>query len=301
MEDLTRVLERSISSNQTDQNEAVKYIQEFCQKDFVGFIQALSDVLYDQQNQPVVRAAAGLQLKNQLTARDEHLRHQQQERWRALPESTRAHIKDRVFKSLGTEIFRPWSAPQCVAYIALIELPEQQWPGLIPALAANVTDTTSNQQLKLASLEAIGYICQDIDQTCIQASDSKHILDAIVLHGIRDDECEEVKRAATTALLSLYETKVHQVSKLHQNVSFAQLGDLLNIEPQYAEKIIAQMIREERIQGHLNQIDGTVHFESKDILQVFDEEILKLCSEVNHIVEKIKVVVPDQWWSSSTN
>jgi importin subunit beta-1 len=205
MEDLIKVLERTVSSNQADQNEAVRYIQEFCQKDFIGFIQALSDVLYEQQNPPVVRAAAGLQLKNQLTARDEYLRQQQQERWRSLPEPTRTHIKERVFKALGTEIFRPSSAPQCVAYIALIELPEQQWPGLIPALEANVTSPTSTQQLKLASLEAIGYICQDIDQTCIQASDSNHILNAIVLHGMKDDECDEVKLAATTALLNSLE------------------------------------------------------------------------------------------------
>jgi hypothetical protein len=297
MEDLIKVLERTVSSNQADQNEAVRYIQEFSQKDFIGFIQALADVLYDQQNLPVVRAAAGLQLKNQLTARDEHQRQQQQDRWCALPEATRLHIKDRVFRALGTEVFRPSSAPQCVAYIALIELPEQQWPGLIPALAANVTNPESSQQLKLASLEVLSQICQEIDRAHLQPSDLNLMLDAIVTHGMRDDQLDDVKRAATTALLSLFESKVHEISKLHQNISFVQLGQLLNIEPQNAEKVVAQMIREERIPGHLDQIEGMVHFDSKDVLQVFDEEILKLCSEVNHIIEKIKVVVPDEWWS----
>lgn len=293
MEDLIRVLERTVSSNQADQNEAVRYIQEFCHKDFIGFIQALSDVLYNQQNQPVVRAAAGLQLKNQLTARDEHLRQQQQERWRALPETTRAHIKDRVFNALGTEIFRPSSAPQCVAYIALIELPANQWTGLIPALAANVTNPSGSQQLKLASLEAIGYICQDIDQTCVQASD----LNEIVLHGMRDEECEENKLVATTALVNLHGSKVRAISMKHQFITFADLGKLLNIAPQFAEKVVAQMIREERIMAHLNQIEGAVYFDSKDVLQIFDDEILKLCSNVNEIIEKIRVVVPEEWWA----
>uniref|UniRef100_A0A6G1SFT6 Importin subunit beta n=1 Tax=Aceria tosichella TaxID=561515 RepID=A0A6G1SFT6_9ACAR len=162
MDSLIKVLEKTVSSNQADQNEAVVYIQKFCNEDFIGFIQALSDVLYDQQNQPVVRAAAGLQLKNQLTSRDEHVRQKQQDRWRTLPESSRAHIKDRVFKALGTEIFRPLLAPQCVAYIAIAELNEKQWPEFIGALVENARGPTTNDKLRLATLEAIGYICQEI-------------------------------------------------------------------------------------------------------------------------------------------
>jgi importin subunit beta-1 len=49
-----------------------------------------------------------------------------------------------------------------VAVIAGIELPIGQWPDLIDILVNNVTsqDTTSN--LKQATLQAIGYICESI-------------------------------------------------------------------------------------------------------------------------------------------
>lgn len=216
MEDLIRVLEKTVSSLQTDQNEAVRFIQDYIARDFIGFLRALSDVLYNQQNQPVVRAAAGLQLKNQLTARDETLRLHQQERWRNLPIETRQYIKERVFGSLGTEIFRPSSAPQCVAYIAIVELPAQQWPGIIQALAANVTNQNSTPELKLASLEAIGYICQDVDQTCLQTNDSDSILTAIVMHGMRQEERDDVKLAATTALLNSLEFTESNFRKEHE-------------------------------------------------------------------------------------
>lgn len=205
MEDLIRVLEKTVSNLQTDQNEAVRFIQDYIQKDFTGFLKALSDVLYDQHNSPVVRAAAGLQLKNQLTAREDPLRQQQQERWRSLPEDTRCYIKERVFSTLGTEIFRPSSAPQCVAYIAIVELPERLWPGLIQALTQNVSNPNSTPSLRLASLEAIGYLCQDIDQSCLQTSDSDNILTAIVIHGMKETEIDDVKLAATTALLNSLE------------------------------------------------------------------------------------------------
>jgi len=165
MEELIRVLEKTVSSSQADQNDAVRYISECVQTDLTNFLQALADILYNPQNSPVVRAAAGLQLKNQLTARDQKLRSQQQARWRDLPESARTYIKERVSKALGTEIFRPSSAPQCIAYIAVAELTEKQWPNFISALVQNAKAPHSDDKLRLATLEAIGYICQEIIST----------------------------------------------------------------------------------------------------------------------------------------
>lgn len=162
MEELIRVLERTISSSQADQNAAFSYIQECIQKDSTEFLRALADILYNQQNSPVVRAAAGLQLKNQLTARDEVLRLKQQHKWRSLPEQTKLYIKECVFKALGTELIRPFSTPQCVAYIAVAELTEKQWPEFISVLVQNAKTPQANDELRLATLEAIVYICQDI-------------------------------------------------------------------------------------------------------------------------------------------
>lgn len=68
--------------------------------------------------------------------------------------------------ALGTETTRPSSAAQCVAYIAVIELPHNQWADVIPILVGNVTGlggtVPSAELLKEASLEAIGYVCADI-------------------------------------------------------------------------------------------------------------------------------------------
>lgn len=71
----------------------------------------------------------------------------------------RAH---QVLQTLGTETYRPSSASQCVAGIACAEIPVTQWPELIPQLMANVTDPSSTEHMKESTLEAIGYICQDI-------------------------------------------------------------------------------------------------------------------------------------------
>ena len=55
-----------------------------------------------------------------------------------------------------------------MAFIAAAELPQAQWPDLIQALLVNMTtnptssNTKATENLKEASLEAIGYICEEL-------------------------------------------------------------------------------------------------------------------------------------------
>ena len=60
--------------------------------------------------------------------------------------------------------FYPHSLPpsQCVAYIAAAELPVGQWPDVIQSLLTNVSGVQSTEAVKEASLEAIGYICEEV-------------------------------------------------------------------------------------------------------------------------------------------
>ena len=148
--------------------------------------------------------AAALQLKNHLTSKDADIRGQVQQRWLSYPEQTRNYIKQNVLTALGTENSRPSSAAQCVAYIGVAELPHNLWPELIPILTQNVTNPNSTEIMKESTLEAIGYICQDIDPE-ILVTQSNNILTAIV-HGMRKDEpSNHVKLAATNALCNSLE------------------------------------------------------------------------------------------------
>lgn len=63
---------------------------------------------------------------------------------------------------MGSETLRPSTGAQCVAYIACAELPHGMWPNLIAELTRNVTTQGSTEMMRESTLEAIGYICQDI-------------------------------------------------------------------------------------------------------------------------------------------
>jgi len=89
-------------------------------------------------------------------------------------------------------------------------------------------------------------------------------------------------------------------SKLYNNITFEELGALLEISKEKAEKIASQMISEGRMNGSIDQINSVVHFESKDILVNFDEQIQKTCTQVNNIIEKIALDNPE-WFNKKIN
>lgn len=62
---------------------------------------------------------------------------------------------------------------------------------------------------------------------------------------------------------AVFEHNLLSASKLYNNITFDELGALLEIDPKKAERIASQMITEERMNGYIDQIDGIVHFESE--------------------------------------
>uniref|UniRef100_A0A8C5WHN0 Karyopherin subunit beta 1 n=1 Tax=Leptobrachium leishanense TaxID=445787 RepID=A0A8C5WHN0_9ANUR len=168
------------------------------------FLVELSKVLANPANSQVARVASGLQIKNSLTSKDADVKAQYQHRWLAIDANARREIKTYVLRTLGTESYRPSSASQCVAGIACAEIPVNQWPQLIPQLVANVTDPNSTEHMKESTLEAIGYICQDIDPEQLQHK-SNEILTAIIQGMRKEEPSNNVRLAATNALLNSLE------------------------------------------------------------------------------------------------
>ncbi|CAK8691693.1 unnamed protein product [Clavelina lepadiformis] len=86
-------------------------------------------------------------------------------------------------------------------------------------------------------------------------------------------------------------------SKLYNNIHFSELGSLLEVPYQMAEKIASQMICEERMLGYIDQIEGIVYFENREPLPTWDMHIQSVCLEVNSIVDKISAAHPE--WAAS--
>ncbi|XP_067687629.1 importin subunit beta-1-like isoform X2 [Haliotis asinina] len=202
--DLIAVLEKTVSPDTQELESAQQFLEHAAQQNLPELLKQLSDVLKHGGNSPVARMQAGLQLKNALYSKDPTIKVQYQQRWLQFAQDVRSHVKQNILATLGSETIRPSSAAQCVAYVACAELPQGLWPDLITSLTANVTNPASTEMMKESTLEAIGYVCQDIDPEILQTQ-SNDILTAIV-HGMKKEEpSNHVRLAATNALLNSLE------------------------------------------------------------------------------------------------
>lgn len=82
-------------------------------------------------------------------------------------------------------------------------------------------------------------------------------------------------------------------SRLYTNISFEELGALLEISPEKAENAAANMIEEKRIDGHIDQIDQIIHFahDSHSVTR-WDMHIQNACTSLNDVLDVIGAKYP---------
>ncbi|XP_039268867.1 importin subunit beta-1-like [Styela clava] len=204
MATLVEILDKTVSPDPNDIKQAQGFLEQAAQSSLAEFLVSLCQVLANPGNSQVSRMAAGLQIKNYTTSKDQTARLDNQKRWLSLNEAARSEVKKLVLQALGTETNRPSSAAQVIASIACAEIPLDGWKELIPQLVQSVTAETSTEHLKEGALEAIGYICADMDPQHL-LTHANGILTAIV-QGMRKQEPSfHVKLAATNAMLNSLE------------------------------------------------------------------------------------------------
>nr|XP_024375288.1 COP9 signalosome complex subunit 4-like isoform X1 [Physcomitrium patens] len=87
---------------------------------------------------------------------------------------------------------------------------------------------------------------------------------------------------------AMIEHNLLSASKLYTNISFEELGALLGIGPQKAEKIAARMISEDRMRGSIDQVEGVIHFENDiEELQQWDHQIVSICQALNDVLDSM--------------
>lgn len=198
---LSQVLFNAQSPDLNVRTHAEKWLQDAEKANYSLYAQMLAHELTSNEKQPEIRQLAGLVLKNTLTSKDDSHRSQQFQKWLQTDPTIRNGIKMGVIQTLAVphkDVRK--SAAQVASKIAQIELPKGQWPDLIQILLKNME--MENDNLKQATLETIGYICEEIDESVL-TSQANHILTA-VWRGINNPN-NEVKLAGCIALYNSLE------------------------------------------------------------------------------------------------
>jgi COP9 signalosome complex subunit 4 len=81
--------------------------------------------------------------------------------------------------------------------------------------------------------------------------------------------------------------------RIYDNITFTELGSILRLDAQRAEKVAARMISEDRLKATIDQTESTLLFsEDSDALRGWDERIKEVCGEVADCVDKISATYP---------
>lgn len=161
----------------------------------------MAQELANAEKPVVARQLAGLLLKNGLAAKDLARDRELKQRWVALPAPSRNLVKEATTTALVfPQVDVGKAAAQVLAKIGAIEIPPNEWPGLVPLLLQHVTNT--DNAARQISLVCLGYLCEELvlvqeEGGNISDDIANNILTAVV-QGMRDPE-PNTKLEATRA------------------------------------------------------------------------------------------------------
>lgn len=201
--EIAQLLENTIlSADPTVRLQSETQLKKLSNDNFLQFAGLLSQILADESVRLEARILAALSLKNELISKDSVKSQQFAQRWLIqIDTESKNHIKKFALGALLSPEARVANASaQLIAAIADIELPRGEWPELMKIMVDN-TASTQPENVKRASLLALGYICESADpgnETLI--SQSNNILIAIVQGAQVSEPSKLVRLTALNAL-----------------------------------------------------------------------------------------------------
>ncbi|MFQ6666218.1 hypothetical protein Gotur_032662 [Gossypium turneri] len=177
--EVTQVLLNAQSIDGAVRKNAEDSLKQFQEQNLPVFLVSLSGELANEEKPVETRKLAGLVLKNALDAKEQHRKFELVQRWLSLDGNAKSQIKACLLTTLTSPVSDARStASQVIAKVAGIELPHKQWPELIGSLLSNVHQLPA--QAKQATLETLGYLCEEVSPDVIDQDQVNKILTAVV-------------------------------------------------------------------------------------------------------------------------
>ncbi|KAL3630714.1 Importin subunit beta-1 [Castilleja foliolosa] len=197
--EVTQVLLSAQAVDSAVRKHAEETLKQFQEQNLPAFLLSLSTELASEEKPVDSRRLAGLILKNALDAKEQHRRFELLQRWLSLDVASKSQIKACLLQTLASGVADARStASQVIAKVARIELPQKQWPELIGSLLSNVQQVPPH--VKQATLETLGYLCEEVGPEDVEQDQVNKILTAVV-QGMNANEANiDVRLAATRAL-----------------------------------------------------------------------------------------------------
>ncbi|THU68231.1 hypothetical protein C4D60_Mb08t01740 [Musa balbisiana] len=199
--EITQVLLSAQSPDGHTRTLAEANLKQFQEQNLPLFLLSLSVELSSEQKPPESRRLAGIILKNSLDAKDAVRKEELTQRWVSVDPSIKSQIKDSLLRTLGSSVSDArQTSSQVIAKVASIEVPRREWQELIGLLLNNMTQPDAPAPLKQSTLEALGYVCEEVSPQDLEQDQVNAILTAVVQGMNQAEHSSEVRLAAVKAL-----------------------------------------------------------------------------------------------------
>ncbi len=198
IENIEEILSNALSAEKSINQPAMIEINKLSQENFSLFLHSLGNILSNESKATNIRQLSAILIKNSLI----YFENLQNEWKKTISTEDKNQIKLLILSSLASKHKEiRTSTSSVIASICKIEQPiMKNWPDLINSLVKNCFNEDLN--LKLAAIETLGYVCEEINIKGIDTTTVDHILNSFIQNLIN---CNDIN-IAIQVLKSLFHT-----------------------------------------------------------------------------------------------
>jgi importin subunit beta-1 len=173
---IAEILNNALSPEKTIRQDAENKVENLAKRNLPEFLYNLATVLADEGQATKIRQMASTLIKKLITSSAECKAVWQQ----SLEVASKDQIKNLILSTLATQFKEVRAAAAIViAGICKVDQPlNEKWPGLITSLSQS--SYHENKNIKLAAIESLGYICEELSVGSLNSSSVDDILSAII-------------------------------------------------------------------------------------------------------------------------
>lgn len=283
--EITQVLLNAQSIDASARKYAEESLNQFQDQNLPSFFLTLSGELANNEKPVDSRKLAGLILKNNLDAKEQHRKNELVQRWLSLDVFVRAQVRGCLLQTLSSPVSDARStASQVIAKIAGIELPHKQWPELIGSLLSNARQRESH--IKQATLETLGYLCEEVSPEVVDQDQVNKILTAVVQGMNASEGNNDVVLSATRAL--------------YNALGFAQANFSNDMERDYLMRVVCQATLSPEVKIRQAAFECLVAISSSyyDKLASYMQDVFNITAKAVKEDEEPVALQAIEFWSS---
>ena len=218
--DMFQVLQGAISPDPAIRHQSEALLNEALVNQYGPLLLALCGEFAKESNTPDSRQLVGIHIKNIMTATDNRLLEEKVNRWLGCDIAFKEQIRLGFLHALHSDVpIVRHTAAQIIAAFGAIDLPRQEWKNLVKQLLDNTSDPNTSAGTKTSSLEALGYLCEELEENCLPPAEVNGIL-TVIIQGMAAANPDEIRIVSLKALLN-------SLDFTHQNFEQEQESDII--------------------------------------------------------------------------